>query len=144
MSFEKILRIGFSGLNANRAWMTTVASNLANINTTRTDDGQPYRRRTVIFESSPVEENFSAVLRRQEESLEKVKVADIVPDGRDFKEVYDPSHPDADQKGMVKYPNINPVEEMANLLEASRAYEANLTVIDTAKQMVLRALELGK
>lgn len=144
MSFEKILRIGFSGLNANRAWMTTVAANLANINTTRTDDGQPYRRRTVIFESSPVEENFSAVLRRQEESLEKVKVADIVPDGRDFKEVYDPSHPDADQKGMVKYPNINPVEEMANLLEASRAYEANLTVIDTAKQMVLRALELGK
>lgn len=144
MSFDKIMKISFSGLNANRAWMTTVSANLANINTTRTDDGQPYRRKTVIFESTPVEEDFSTVLKRQEESLEKVRVVDIVPDGRNFREVYDPSHPDADQKGIVRYPNINPVEEIANLLEASRAYEANLTVIDTTKQMVLRALELGK
>lgn len=144
MSFDKIMKISFSGLNANRVWMSTVSANLANINTTRTDDGQPYRRKTVIFESTPVEEDFSTVLKRQEESLEKVRVVDIVPDGRNFREVYDPSHPDADQKGIVRYPNINPVEEIANLLEASRAYEANLTVIDTTKQMVLRALELGK
>jgi len=144
MSFDKILKISSAGLSANRAWMTTVAANLANINTTRTDDGQPYRRRTVLFESAPVEESFSAVLQRQEDALEKVKVADIVPDGRNFKEVYDPSHPDADARGMVKYPNINPVEEMANLMEASRAYEANLTVLDTTKQMVIKALELGK
>jgi flagellar basal-body rod protein FlgC len=144
MSFDKILKISSAGLSANRAWMTTVAANLANINTTRTDDGQPYRRRTVLFESAPVEESFSAVLQRQEDALEKVKVADIVPDGRNFKEVYDPSHPDADARGMVKYPNINPVEEMANLMEASRAYEANLTVLDTTKQMVVKALELGK
>ncbi|MEJ5299811.1 MAG: flagellar basal body rod protein FlgC [Thermodesulforhabdaceae bacterium] len=144
MSFDKILKISSSGLSANRAWMTTVAANLANVNTTRTDDGQPYRRRTVIFETAPVEESFSAVLKRQEDALEKVRVADIVPDGRDFKEVYDPSHPDADARGMVKYPNINPVEEMANLMEASRAYEANLTVLDTTKQIILRALELGK
>jgi flagellar basal-body rod protein FlgC len=144
MSFDKILKISSSGLSANRAWMTTVAANLANINTTRTDDGQPYRRRTVIFESAPVEESFSAVLKSQEDALEKVRVVDIVPDGRNFKEVYDPSHPDADARGMVKYPNINPVEEMANLMEASRAYEANLTVLDTTKQMVIKALELGK
>jgi flagellar basal-body rod protein FlgC len=144
MSFDKILKISSSGLSANRAWMTTVAANLANINTTRTDDGQPYRRRTVIFESAPVEESFSAVLKSQEDALEKVRVVDIVPDGRNFKEVYDPSHPDADARGMVKYPNINPVEEMANLMEASRAYEANLTVLDTTKQMVVKALELGK
>ncbi|MCX7822912.1 MAG: flagellar basal body rod protein FlgC [Syntrophobacterales bacterium] len=144
MSFEKILKIGFSGLNANRTWMATVASNLANINTTRTDEGQPYRRRVVIFESSPVEESFEATLKRQEELLDKVRVVDIVPDGRDFKEIYDPSHPDADKDGIVKYPNINHIEEVANLLEASRAYEANLTVIDTTKQMVLRALELGR
>ncbi|MGC8718675.1 MAG: flagellar basal body rod protein FlgC [Thermodesulforhabdaceae bacterium] len=145
MGFEKILKISVSGLNANRAWMTTVAANLANMNTTRTDDGQPYRRRTVIFESTPVEEdNFSAVLKREEEDLDKVRVADIVPDGRNFREVYDPSHPDADDKGIVRFPNINPVEEMVNLLEASRAYEANLTVLDTTKQMALRALELGK
>jgi flagellar basal-body rod protein FlgC len=144
MSFDKILKISSSGLSANRAWMTTVAANLANINTTRTDDGQPYRRRTVIFESAPVEESFSAVLKSQEDALEKVRVVDIVPDGRNFKEVYDPSHPDADARGMVKYPNINPVEEMANLMEASRAYEANRTVLDTTKQMVVKALELGK
>jgi len=144
MSFDKILKISSSGLSANRAWMTTVAANLANINTTRTDDGQPYRRRTVILESAPVEESFSAVLKSQEDALEKVKVVDIVPDGRNFKEVYDPSHPDADARGMVKYPNINPVEEMANLMEAARAYEANLTVLDTTKQMVIKALELGK
>ncbi len=144
MSFSKILKISASGLNANKAWMTTVASNLANINTTRTDDGKPYRRRIVIFESSPVDESFSSILKTHEAELRKVKVADIVPDGRDFKEVYDPTHPDANEKGIVLFPNINPIEEMANLLEASRAYEANLAVSDTTKQMVLKALELGK
>jgi flagellar basal-body rod protein FlgC len=144
MSFEKIFKISSSGLTANRAWMTTVAANLANMHTTRTNDGQPYKRRTVIFESTPVEEDFSTVLNREGETLDKVNVADIVPDGRNFKEVYDPSHPDADAKGVVRYPNINPIEEVANLLEASRAYEANLTVLDVSKQMALRALELGK
>ncbi len=144
MSFEKALTISTSGLNANRAWMTVTASNLANINTTRTDDGKPYRRRAVIFEAVSAEESFSTVLHRQEQSLAKVKVADVVPDGRDFREVYDPSHPDANEKGMVLFPNINPIEEMANLMEASRAYEANLTAFDTTKQMALKALELGK
>jgi len=145
MNFEKILKISASGLRANRAWMTVVASNLANMNTTRTNDGKPYRRRTIIFEAVPVEDDqFRTMLRREKESLQMVKVADVIPDGRDFKKVYDPTHPDADKDGFVLVPNINPVEEMANLLEASKAYEANLAVFESTRQLAIKALELGK
>lgn len=144
MDFEKILKISASGLKANKIWMTVVASNLANANTTRTDDGQPYRRRTVIFEASPLEGGaFQSVLQKEKDYY-AVKVVDIVPDGRDFRRIYDPSHPDADKDGFVLFPNVNPIEEMANLLEASRAYEANATVVDTSRQMALKALEMGK
>lgn len=143
MNLDKIFRISSSGLKADRAWMTVVSSNLANANTTRTNDGQPYRRRAVIFEAVSLDNDFPRILAR-EKSLEGVKVADIVSDGRDFRQVYDPSHPDADDNGIVLYPNISPIEEMTNLLAASRAYEANLTVIDVARQMALKALEMGR
>lgn len=144
MNFDKVLKIAASGLRANRAWMTVVAANLANINTTKTDDGKPYRRRTIIFESTPVEQDFRKIMDKEAQSIQMVKIYDIVPDGRDFKKIYDPSNPDADENGMVLVPNINPIEEMANLIEASRAYEANLTVFETSKQMALKALLLGK
>lgn len=145
MDFETAMRISASGLRAHRAWINVLSANLANINTTRTPEGTPYRRRTLIYESVPQDESFEAALREaMEGELERVEVSAVVPDGRDFRVVYDPNHPDADADGMVRMPNINPVEEMANMLNAARSYEANLAVLNTAKTLALRALELGR
>lgn len=145
MDFETAMRISASGLRAHRAWINVLSANLANINTTRTPEGTPYRRRTLIYESVPQDESFEAALREaMEGELERVEVSAVVPDGRDFRMVYDPNHPDADADGMVRMPNINPVEEMANMLNAARSYEANLAVLNTAKALALRALELGR
>ncbi len=145
MDFETSMKISASGLQAHRAWINVLSANLANINTTRTAEGTPYRRRTLIYESVPQDESFEAMLREAAESeLERVEVSAVVPDGRDFKLVYDPNHPDADANGMVRLPNINPVEEMANMLNAARSYEANLAALNTAKTLALKALELGR
>lgn len=145
MDFQTSMKISASGLQAHRAWINVLSANLANINTTRTAEGTPYRRRTLIYESVPQDESFEAMLREAAEGeLERVEVSAVVPDGRDFKLVYDPNHPDADAKGMVRLPNINPVEEMANMLNAARSYEANLAALNTAKTLALKALELGR
>lgn len=145
MDFETAMRISASGLQAHRAWINVLSANLANINTTRTPEGTPYRRRTLIYESVPQDESFEAALHEaMEGELERVEVSAVVPDGRDFKMVYDPNHPDADANGMVRMPNISPVEEMANMLNAARSYEANLAALNTAKTLALRALELGR
>lgn len=145
MDFDSSMRISASGLSANRAWINVLSSNLANMNTTRTADGKPYQRRTIIYESVPSASSFDEVLDNAlQEEVQKVQVTDIVADGRDFKEVYDPSHPDANAEGVVLTPNISQVEEMANLVNASRSYEANLAAINTAKQLALKAIEIGK
>ncbi|NLI32683.1 MAG: flagellar basal body rod protein FlgC [Deltaproteobacteria bacterium] len=145
MDFESSMRISASGLSANRAWINVLSANLANMNTTRTEDGKPYQRRTIIYESVPSADSFDQVLDMAiDEEVQKVQVTDIVADGRDFKEVYDPSHPDANEQGVVLTPNINQVEEMANLINASRSYEANLAAVNIAKQLALKALEIGK
>lgn len=144
MDFDSAMKISSSGLSANRTWINVLSANLANINTTRTGDGKPYERKTVIYESTPVEADFAGQLNTAlGEDIERVEVTDIVSDGRDFRQVYDPGHPDADEKGIVLMPNINPVEEMANLVNASRSYEANLAALQTAKQLALKALEIG-
>lgn len=145
MDLDNAFRISASGLRASRTWLNVISANLANANTTRTASGRPYERRTVIYESVPSSESFGEVYEGTlSEDLQKVRVSAIVPDGRDFKEVYDPSHPDADADGIVKMPNINSVEEMVNLVMASRAYEANLAAMATSKQLALKALEIGK
>lgn len=145
MDFDAAMRISASGLHAHRAWINVLSANLANIHTTRTPEGTPYRRRTLIYESVPADETFEAALREaQEGELERVEVSAVVPDGRDFRMVYDPNHPDADANGIVRLPNINPVEEMANMLNAARSYEANLAALNTAKNLALKALELGR
>jgi flagellar basal-body rod protein FlgC len=145
MDFDTAMKISGSGMSAQRAWMTVLSSNLANVNTTKGPDGKPYARRTIIFEATPAEEGFNQVLDGATQGdLNDVKVADIVPDGRDFKEVYDPGNPDADAKGMVRMPNISPIEEMTNLLSATRAYEANLTALNNTKNMAIKALDIGK
>jgi flagellar basal-body rod protein FlgC len=145
MDFDSSMKISGSGLRASRAWLNVLSSNLANVNTTRTASGKPYERRTLIYESVPVGEKFDEVLGgAMSEGLQKVRVNNIVSDGRAFKQVYDPAHPDANAQGVVEMPNVNPVEEMANMIIASRTYEANLAALNTAKQLALKALEIGR
>ncbi len=136
MDFQSAMHISASGLKANRVWINVVSANLANINTTRTAEGTPYKRRTLILEATPEQADFQAVFNEAlEGQLERVEVSEIVPDGRDFRMVYNPGHPDADEEGMVLMPNINPVEEMANMMNAARSYEANLAALNTARQL---------
>ena len=143
MDFDSAMKISASGLNANRTWINVLSSNLANMNTTRTSEGTPYARKTLIYESSPAEGFSNELDAALGEGAEGVEVTDILPDGRDFREAYDPGHPDANAKGIVLMPNINSVEEMANLVNASRSYEANLAALHTSKQLALKAIDIS-
>ena len=133
------LRISSSGLSAERLRMDTIASNVANVNTTRTESGGPYVRKIAVFE-----ENLKAIRDKSGFNGNGVKVSAIVDDTSDLKTMYDPTHPDADENGYVAMPNVNILNEMADLIASSRAYEANTTVISTTKNMYLKALEIGK
>jgi flagellar basal-body rod protein FlgC len=117
--------------------MDVIVSNLANINTTRTPEGGPYRRKGIVFSSEPLKGSFDDILRM-------VKVEGITEDKESIKMVFDPAHPDADSKGIVAMPDINTVVEMADMIAANRAYEACVTAFDATKNMALKALEIGK
>jgi len=143
MDLESAMQISASGLKANRTWINVLSSNLANANTTKTADVTPYQRKTVIYESTPVDSFAGELSSAMGEGAEKVNVSEIVSDGRDFKQLYDPGNPDADEKGIVLTPNINPVEEMASIMNASRSYEANLAALQTAKQLAMKSIDIG-
>lgn len=130
-----------SALNAERARIEVAVSNLANVESTRGPDGQPYRRRDVVLQSAPVD-SFDQVLGRA--SATGVQVAAVVEDQSAPRRRYEPSHPDADKDGYVSLPNVDPAEEMVDMLSAARAYQANLVAIGLIRDMVSRALELGK
>jgi len=136
------MEVAASGLSAERTRMNTVASNLANARTTRTDAGGPYKRLDPVFEAVGID-NERGVMATQG-GVSKVKVARIQGDTRPGMMVYEPGHPDANAAGYVEYPNVNAVEEMVNMITASRAYEAGVTSIDTVKQMGRSALDIGK
>ena len=137
--------ISASGLQAQRLRMNIISSNLANIQSTRTAQGGPYRRKEVIFTGVPLQEQtFGRALTLASSPLQAVQVTAIMEDTRDPKRIFDPGHPDADADGVVFLPNINLMEEMVNLMSATRSYEANITVIDAAKSMALKALEIGR
>ncbi len=140
MNFFSVLDISASGLDAQRTRMNVIASNIANINSTRTPEGGPYRRKDVIFQTAPVK-SFAEALNSAM-AADGVKVSKIFQDKSPFVKRYEPNHPDADQEGYVSYPNINIVEEMVNLTSASRSFEANVTVIQATKDMALRALQI--
>jgi len=150
MNIFDSMQISASGLNSQRAVIRVVAENMANAHTTRTAEGGPYLRKKAILSPSPVPSSpsspFSLLLSPSmmgEEAM-GVKVADIVEDINGVKTVYDPSHPDSDETGLVSLPNVNLMEEMVSLLNASRAYEANVTAFNAAKTMAMKALEIGK
>lgn len=145
MSFFKSMNISSSGLAAQRIRMNILSGNLANVNTTRTPEGGPYRRKDAVFSSVPTGNPFEDFISEGwGTQLQKVKVVQIHKDGREPRRVHNPSHPDADRNGYVDMPNIQVMTEMVNMIAATRAYEANTTAMNAAKQMVNKALEIGR
>ena len=144
MDFLSAMKIGASGLTAQRLRMDTIASNLANIETTRTPEGGPYKRKDVMFTAELVQE--LAPLREDAlaDHVRRVAVTEVVEDQSPPTMVYNPNHPDANTEGYVAMPNINLMEEMVNLINATRSFEANIQSINAAKSMALRAIDLGR
>ena len=143
MGILDILKISASGLKAQRTRMEIIATNLSNIHTTKTDEGGPYKKKEVVFTSSDVaeEKSFGGLFSKR---IEGVKVDSIQESNKSFEKVFDPNHPDADQDGYVMYPNVNLMEEMTDMVAATRAYEANINVLNTTKEMIIKSLDLGK
>ena len=140
MNFLKLFEISSSGLYAQRKRMDVIASNLANLETTRTETGEPYRRKMVVMSTKPVKD-FDQVLSSR---LEGVEIDDIVEDDAPFMKVYNPGPPDADEQGYVLKPNVALIAEITNMLVAKRNFEANVTAVRSTKQMALKALEIGR
>ena len=144
MNFLDSLDISSTGLSAQRTRMNLISSNLANVNTTRTENGEPYKRKDVVFEAHQ-DHDFEDVLNeRLEASVDGVKVAEIIEDDKPFIEKYEPGHPDADENGYVRLPNVNLVEEMVNMISASRSFEANAKAVSATKDMAGAALRIGE
>ena len=140
MNFLVSLEISASGLYAQRRRMDLIANNLANIETTRTEGGGPYRRKMIVLNTRPAQD-FGEILNLQ---VEGVRVDDIIEDTSPFRKIYNPGHPDADEKGYVLKPNVDLIIETTNMLMSRRAFEANIAAIKSTKQMVLKALEIGR
>ncbi len=148
MSFWQALRIGSSGLTAQRLRLDLISNNIANAQTTRTENGGPYQRQDVIFMPDGGNTSVPAAVAARRNDLGSqqggVRVAQITADTEAGPRVYDPTHPDADADGYVNYPNVDIVVEMTNMLSATRSYEANLASVEAIKRMALKALEIGK
>lgn len=148
MSFLSSLNISASALTAQRAHLDIISENITNMDTTRTENGGAYRRKTVAFEA--IEEgDFKSMLRKkmkvaQGEGQGGVRVSQIIEDPSPMKMVYNPSHPDANEQGYVEMPNVNLLQETADAMSASRSYQANVTAINAIKAMATKALEVGK
>lgn len=144
MSVLNTFNIIGSALTAERFRMDTALQNISNADTTRTEDGEPYRRKQVIFTERGVD--FRKVLKKEDLKVNGggVRVTDVVESERDFVPVYDPTHPDANEDGYVMYPNVNTAEERVDLIEAANAFEANLTALSLVKSLAMKALEIGK
>ena len=146
MSIFSSFDINASGMTAERFRMDIIAQNIANANTTRTEDGTPYVRKVVTFAEKESQTPFTKILRKATDrySGKGVKVDSVTDDTWTQQNmVYDPSHPDADENGYVLYPNVNTVTEMTNLIDSSRAYEANATAFNASKAIAARGLEIA-
>ena len=143
MSVFNSMQINSSGLTLERLKMDTISTNIANINTTRTAEGGPYKRKEVLFQESLINEKskFTGLIEKKSVG---VKVTGIAEDNENLKMVYDPSHPDADEEGYVMMSNVNMVDEMIALINTQRSYEANVTALNTSKSMLKKALEISK
>jgi len=145
MSLLSVLSVSASGMSAQRQRAELLAENLANAETTRTPEGGPYRRKDAVFTSSAQASPFAAVFQTEMGSgVTGVEVADVVEDTREPDKRYMPGHPDADKDGYVAFPRINPAEDMADLLSASRGYQGNVAAMTAIKDMILHSIDLMK
>lgn len=146
MNLFQSLQISASGLQSQRMVIHVISENMANAHTTRTEEGGPYLRKRAVLTPAPVPSGspfFELLTRRMEPEAMGVKVLDVVQDTEGLKTIFDPSHPDADEAGLVLLPNVNLMEEMVTLLAASRVFEANVAAFNAAKMMTLKSLEIG-
>lgn len=145
MSVFSAMDMSATGMTAQRTRLDIISQNIANVNTTRDADGNPYMRKSVIFQEKAYVSFDEALINATGHVGKGVKIARIFEDtSTEGRLVYDPSHPDADEKGYVMYPNVSTVTEMTDMIDASRSYEANVTAFNAAKNMQLKALEIGK
>lgn len=146
MSFLQSFDVSASALTAQRLRMDIIANNLANVNTTRTAKGGAYRREMPVFTEKPGENSFSQILQKTLDGQigQGVRVSGIIEDQTPLKMVYNPDHPDANALGYVEMPNVNTITEMVDMISATRAYEASVTAINSAKSMAQKALEIGR
>ena len=141
------LEISTSGMSAQRAKIDVISSNVANVHTTRVEGGSYYKRQVIVLRESKLSPDFSSILSDEigtgiGDELSGVEIVEIISIQEPPKFIYEPNHPDANEEGMVSYPNINIIEEMVNMIMSSRAFEANLTVFNTAKEMISQSLEI--
>lgn len=145
MDFFTAMDVSSSAMSAERTRMNLISSNLANANSTKTAEGGPYKRKDAVFSAVPVGQSFDSALNKAGGNVpEGVAVVQITEDQNPPRLQYDPSHPDANGEGYVAYPNVNVVEEMADMIAATRAYEANVTATQAAKSMALKTLEISR
>lgn len=145
MDFSTSMKLSASGLSVQRKRMEAISSNLANIETTRTPEGGPYRKKNVVVSAVPLDDSFAAKLGDEmKDQVREVTVARVIEDQSAPQRIYNPGHPDADEAGYVAMPNINMIHEMVDLINATRSFEANIQAINSAKTMALRAIELGR
>jgi flagellar basal-body rod protein FlgC len=144
MDFFSAMDISSSALTAERTRMNLISGNLANANSTRTPEGGPYKRKDAVFSATPVGSTFNRALNSAAgQQARQVEITEIVEDKNPPRMQYEPGHPDANAQGYVAMPNVNVVEEMADMINASRSYEANVTAVQAAKSMALKTLEIG-
>lgn len=147
MGYLSSLDISSSGLTAQRLRMDIISQNIANANTTKTENGEPYRKKNVVFEEKKGTGSFSDYLSSASKQMDGgsgVRVTEIIEDKSAFKLQYDPGNPDADENGYIKLPNVDVLNEMVDLISATRSYEANVTALNASKSMAMKALEIGK
>jgi len=145
MSIFNSINISSTALTAEKTRIDIIAKNMANASTTRSTGGMPYRRQMVVFEENKAD-SFSEYLSKYSNKIngKGVKISKIVEDESPFKLVYEPGHPDADENGYVKMPNVDIVKEMVDLISAQRSYDANITAMNASKSMLMKALEIGR
>ena len=145
MDFLTNMKISSSGLAVQRKRMETISSNLANMETTRTPEGGPYRRKDVLITALPLENEFGNTFKYElGDKLSRVQVADVIEDQSEPRLVYNPNHPDANDLGYVALPNIDQMTEIVNMVTTQRSFEANITALNASKAMAIRAIDLGR
>ena len=143
MSLFSVLSVSASGMSAQRTRAELLVQNLANSETTRTPEGGPYRRQDAIFQSAPETSAFSAIFQNElTPGVQGVEVSEIIQDQTDGEKRYQPGHPDADASGYVTYPNVNPAEDMVDLLSAQRGFQGNVAAMSAIKDMIQHSIDL--